>query len=328
VIRLDAHELALSPDGKMFAVAAGTAAGDGWIYLFDMQTRKSLGKFHHGAYAAGQLKFTADSRYLFSRLRTGFMGIHYTHLWQVKDGKQLLPHPTEAQLKSLADKDEKKVPDQGNSDGFFILNWVRHAPFRWSSVGDVSPDGRYVVCSGGMLNAVCVYDTVKKKKTFIDTKESAGWLTVSPDGKQVAGFVNLKLHIWSLPEFKKLKALPISVVQGIDEQIVFVPKRKMLLVRDFSSVKLVDIARSKVLRTIDEIDKLESTIVSPDGRFFIIGGKTIEVRRIPSGSLVSRLDHHKNIRSLSMDAKGKWLASLGADSVVRFARFDQIVVNE
>jgi RNA polymerase sigma factor (sigma-70 family) len=224
-----------------------SAAGNG-VYVWDLATGKERRRFQHGS-PVSSFACSADGRLLASGCQDGTI-----HVWDAATGQELRSF--------LAHKD--KAPGWIGPTAVFVSGFT--------------PDGRQIV-STGSDETLRLWDAASCEKIREFGKNGAvGSVTLSPDGKTLAGAVkndqSCDLCLWEVATGRERKRRPQPGKQILAS--VFSPDGRMLAIaggeKDSQKpcdIQLWDADAEKLIRTLRGHKGWAHCLFAPDGKTLV-----------------------------------------------------------
>ncbi|PZV15103.1 MAG: hypothetical protein DCF20_11885 [Pseudanabaena sp.] len=162
--------------------------------------------------------------------------------------------------------------------------------------------------------------SVIKEFTINEAKDVIYGVTISPDGKILAGASSERIiELWDLPTNKKLQTLKGHTGRVYD--VHFSPDGKRLVsASDDRKVIIWEVATGKILNTLEgHQDRIYTAIFSPDGKVIASSGadRTIRLWNADIGKLISTLAEKSWVYDVSFTPDSKVLASGSEDGAIR-----------
>jgi RNA polymerase sigma factor (sigma-70 family) len=278
-----------SPDGKTLL----SGSMDCTTRLWDVGTRRELGRVGEGSVPTGEAAYLPDGKLLV--VRTGYVGDHAVRFWDVAGAKE-----------------------------------VRRLGGHRSHVAALafSPDGRLLV-SGSGDRTVGLWDVAARRELrrlpAHDCDVVA--LALSPDGRTVhSGGVGSNVHAWDTATGKEAGGFKTD--DGFFPRLAFSPDGKVLASwrRPGEAGRLWDTATGKELRPLKSGPKWVNALAfSADGRTLAVGGgegpgegpQVITLWDVPAGRRLRDLAGKSGVLTLAFSPDGRTLASGHDDKQVR-----------
>lgn len=265
--------LALSPDGKMLAVASGTDDPErGTLVLWDLSTRRILRSLGEQTASVATLAFLPDGRQLAATSRVPYDPI--VRIWDTRDGhlQRTLDRHADA-VEGVAFSPDGKQMATSSFDGTVRL-WsledgeeqqILEAD-RLAKLGppSISPDGMLVAVDTVTRQAI-VWDLAsgQRRASYPATRDFA---LFSPGGRILALLSGE--HAIKLLESRTGK--PVWLLKGHEEPIDYVAfsgDGNLMVSADATSIRLWDVPRSKLVRNLKSDDrKIAAVALSSRGR--------------------------------------------------------------
>lgn len=185
---------------------------------------------------------------------------------------------------------------------------------------DATPEKTGLIDSPKPINLSSSAPSVIKEFTVNDGKDVIYGVTLSPDGKILAGASSERIiELWDLPTNKKLQTLKGHTGRVYD--VNFSPDGKRLVsASDDRKVIIWDVATGKILNTLEgHQDRIYTAIFSPDGKLIASSGadRTIRLWNAETGKLINTLSDQSWVYDVSFTPDSKVLASGSKDGAIR-----------
>ena len=288
------NTICYSPDGKYIA----SAADDKTIKIREVETGREVRTFAGHEASVANVVYSPDGKYIASG-STDFI----VKIWEMASGKC---------IKTLTEQYYKSIC--------------------------YSPDGKYLVTYyNGTIN-IWEIATGKCIKTLYDENFN-GVVAYSPDGAYLAtntyrhlddGSVEGSIKIWDVITSECIKI--ISEYTEEIESITYSPNGEYIAIcsRKNDTIKLLEIASGKCIKTLDSTNFSGAVVYSPDGAYLASGSykmssydgsveSTIKLWDAASGECIKTLTGHTDfVTSLCYSPDGKYLASSSWDKTIKF----------
>ena len=170
------------------------------------------------------------------------------------------------------------------------------------------------------INLSSSVPSVIKEFTVNDGKDVIYGVTLSPDGKTLAGASSERIiEIWDLPTNKKLQTLKGHTGRVYD--VNFSPDGKRLVsASDDRKVIIWEVATGKILNTLEgHQDRIYTAIFSPDGKAIASSGadRNIRLWNAETGKSINTLAEKSWVYDVSFTPDSKVLASGCKDGAIR-----------
>jgi WD40 repeat protein len=146
----------------------------------------------------------------------------------------------------------------------------------------------------------------------------------SPDGKQILTAYFLSegrpepknprtLVLWEVETGKKLWTVRKEQVDGYGNRFAFFPDGKQILVWADNTLKVLDTATGKIVRTFDEdAKKVICFAFAPDGKVLVVGYKdgTLKVVKVENGKEIHSCKAGGYVLSVAVSPDSKWAATV------------------
>ena len=189
-----------------------------------------------------------------------------------------------------------------------------------------APDGESLI-SGGADSKICQWNWQDKTNPA-----GAAWnahqggvlaLAYSPDGALLAsGGRDERINIWdgvNLIDLNRQPLARLSDCDGVVRDLAFCPARRELAVADASAVTLWD-ASSGAIKTRRNMGAL-AIAWAPDGNALAVAGIMDGTLQLWDGNTLSERGrvaaHSKALTGVAWSPDGRWIATTGADSMIR-----------
>ncbi len=310
--RLSGHQgsvtgLSWQPDGQLLA----TAATDGQVRLWDMQTYQKKTTFLKHPSALNSISFAPNGQSLAAATQNGVVKIWKTSGESVAS---LIPEVI-ATLPSVATKETSNVAG-------VTATFIKDKDIKPLNTVAFSPQGD-LVAAAGIDQQVYLWqtDTYRMVRTLGGHKDSIFNITFSPDGQYLAAASNDRtVKIWSVADGKLLHTLEghSDGVYGV----YFSPDGKTLASASADNqIWLWDWSANKVLLILKgHRDRLNSVTFDPSGQYLASASNdgTVKLWNRRDGSLVNNLlGHSDRVYQVNFSPDGKTLGSSSADGTVR-----------
>jgi serine/threonine protein kinase len=185
---------------------------------------------------------------------------------------------------------------------------------------DAAPEKTGLIDAPKPINLSSSVPSVIKEFTVNDGKDVIYGVTLSPDGKILAGASSERIiELWDLPTNKKLQTLKGH--KGRVYDVNFSPNGKRLVsASDDRKVIIWDVATGKILNTLEgHQDRIYTAIFSPDGKMVASSGadRTIRLWNAETGKLINTLSDQSWVYDVSFTPDSKILASGSKDGAIR-----------
>ncbi len=185
---------------------------------------------------------------------------------------------------------------------------------------DATPEKTGLIDAPKPINLSSSAPSVIKEFTVNDGKDVIYGVTLSPDGKILAGASSERIiELWDLPNNKKLQTLKGHTGRVYD--VNFSPNGKRLVsASDDRKVIIWDVATGKILNTLEgHQDRIYTAIFSPDGKSIASSGadRTIRLWNAETGKLINTLSDQSWVYDVSFTPDSKVLASGSKDGAIR-----------
>ncbi len=289
--RLGGHQgsvtgLSWQPNGQLLA----TAATDGQVYLWDMQTYQKKMMLPKHSSSLNSISFAPDGQTVAAAGQNGVV-----KLWKTS-GESIATLTPDLPIQKTANKP---------------LNTVAFSP-----QGDL-------VAAAGVDRQVYIWQTATHRlvKALIGHKDSIFNIAFSPDGKYLAAASNDRtVKIWSVADGKLLNTLEghSDGVYGV----YFSPDGKTLASASADNqIWLWDWSANKVRLILKgHRDRLNSVTFDPSGQYLASASNdgTVKLWNSRDGSLVNNLiGHSDRVYQVQFSPDGQTLGSSSADGTVR-----------
>ena len=264
--------VAFSPNGQAVALGGGDPRGESELKLWDVASRKERMSYkgHEGPVFA--VAFAPDGKTVASG------GLDQTvRFWNVANGDELRSirghkapiwsvayDPAGQRITSASWDETVKVWDATSPQGFQLLTNVA------SYSTCFSPDGRFLVMSGGRGLEVVELGASSAPFVVPDYKANDLVVAIAPDGSVLASAGDdQKITLWEVGTWRR-----IGVLKGHLAKIwhlAFAPDSRTLASEDGESVRFWDVAQ-RAQRAIFYIGAGGKVLFTPDGRTLIMCG--------------------------------------------------------
>ncbi len=188
------------------------------------------------------------------------------------------------------------------------------------SSSDATPEKTGLIDSPKPINLSSSVPSVIKEFTVNDGKDVIYGVTLSPDGKILAGASSERIiELWDLPTNKKLQTLKGHTGRVYD--VNFSPNGKRLVsASDDRKVIIWDVATGKILNALEgHQDRIYTAIFSPDGKMIASSGadRTVRLWNAETGKLINTLSDQSWVYDVSFTPDSKILASGSKDGAIR-----------
>jgi Tol biopolymer transport system component len=231
--------LALSPDGRY--LVTGEWGGEAWVR--DIQTGEVIRTFSTGGGSAIiQLFFSSDEKYLLTGNQGGLL-----KLWDFSTGAELQTYPSawggslssDGRYVATVDAGQVHIYNVGESEPVAAIDFTLPPAGVW---GTISPDGRYLLVSGGTATqrieppAVLLLD----RETGAEVRRFEGhtgevYAGFSPDGKYVLSWTSYDgtMRLWDAETGQQLRIFTsqiFTVKQGRAASMVLSPDGRQVAI--------------------------------------------------------------------------------------------------
>jgi WD40 repeat protein len=184
------YALAASPDGKWLAVGGWLGANDesepiGDIRIFNLQTRRIEHVIKHHVNAVYALKYSPDSRFLFSGDAEGeFIQ------WEAETGKKVLQYANKDKIEVLSiDIHQDNIVTSDTEGGVKLWKQGKAKPLKTDQslkgiqahCARFAPDGKTIAACGDKF--VVFYNEKLQAQSFFENENNPHFCEFSPDGK-------------------------------------------------------------------------------------------------------------------------------------------------
>jgi WD40 repeat protein len=196
---------------------------------------------------------------------------------------------------------------------------------------EYSRDGRYfaTTTTGWLRDSteISIWETKNWQLLFSQWLKNEGMtsLQFSPDGNFLLAHTYWQnLYIWNLKE-KKLIQNPIGIVEGITG-MEFSSDGKYLIGNYIDNItRIWDFSTGMLVNSIKHSQKINSSVLSPDERFFLTSSDDGILRLYDpiTGNMVCETDNSssKPIHDISFDPDGKWVLAVNEDDSIQLFDF-------
>jgi WD40 repeat protein len=199
----------------------------------------------------------------------------------------------------------------------------------------LSPDGKSLVTA---FKEVCLWDvsegTGRPGGKLLETLELpprslfVDWVTISPDGLQLAACHRNGTTVWDLSTRKVIAN--ISGHSWPLFSLAFSPDGKTLATGGYNkAVRLWELGSQKQrLELVGHMDSVQSVAFSPDGKLLVSGGADVQIGPRPPGEiklwdaekgklLAELIGHTNSVKSVVFAPDGQTVASASKDSTIK-----------
>ncbi|MDM8527141.1 WD40 repeat domain-containing protein [Anaerolineales bacterium HSG24] len=312
-------DIALSPDGKVLAVASAIGI---WIYdISEFEFEDIL--FIETDFVVYNIAFSPDGRIIAS---TGPKNT--VNLWQVSDGhllNSLQGH--KAWIRDITFSPDGAIVASGSddytmrlwrvSDGY-LLNTLKN-DYKIKSI-DFSPNGN-TMASGSVNNIVKLWNVldgnISDDITHLDSSVYDVSVTFSPDGKTLlsATRVQGKVEIWEVSSKKLIDTFYAKQVKSA----TFSPDGTIIAFDDDKNIQLLHVSNGEIFTSFEgHTSYVDKVIFSPDGNTIISSDEeSVRLWQVSDGTLLNTLDHHMDsVYSIVFSPDGKILTIGGRGNQV------------
>jgi WD40 repeat protein len=337
-----AGPLALSPDGKLLAGAAGQ------VRLWEVPSGKEVRALPCSSHVAC-LAFSADGK----RLAVG--EDHAITLWDVANGKELPgPDGHQGAVSSLAFGDDGRslvsagdatarrwevaigkmldrfrVPPAEESDSWWALVQLWSLPVEPGGTA-VSPNGKTVASWSGGDSKVRAWELSTRKEILevLEHVARVGRFAFSADGKTVAWTGNVpgvahgvsytRVRVWDLAQ-RKERWQRETLNRWIDSSLALAPDGNRLAVvwHEPKGLTIWDVANKEPVANFER--EIHAVAFSPDGQTLAVGERRgCRLSEAASGKEIRAVgDHEAAVTAVSWSTDGKLLAAGDARGSIR-----------
>lgn len=255
------NAVAFSPDSKFLLTGTAGLRGDNTARLWNVSTGEEIRRFTYGTefVSMWRVAYAPDGRSVFTATQDS-MGYEYPALlWDIATGRQVW----------------RTTAHQGAV----------------SSVA-YSPDSQFVL-TGGYDQIVIMWDaaTGREVKRFNRPDRtvvaSPTYLSLSPDGRQLATSNDLTIYLWDVAtgkEIRRWKALDHVAT------LVFSPDGHSLISGGLSSPQMWDVATGREIKRFGSRDWIQSFDFLRDGRFLLTSqAQSVLISDVATGRELCRL---------------------------------------
>ncbi|MFN7208832.1 MAG: WD40 repeat domain-containing protein [Aggregatilineales bacterium] len=301
--------VAWSADGQYIAASESS----GMVGVWEAKTGEFMGAFDCWSRVRG-LMWTPDGKHLLifeshyalrlsidSGEKRSIVAAEYT-AW-APDGTRLSAWRDSVLWTIDVERDQVLGRSEEHLDSLYDLAW--------------SPDGKAAAL--GMDDGLYVWDTFTAARRLM-LPDGRGYTAVyvawSPDSQRVIATSNDgKARVWEAQSGVLLWEAASSPYSGVR----WSPDGRLIALRGEGwTVSLLDAQTGEVVRRMGEGRGGGSLDWSPDGRYLLTGGATLEVWDAQTGArLVGLTDHVDGVTEVAWSPDGRLFASLGNDKVLR-----------
>ncbi len=197
-----------------------------------------------------------------------------------------------------------------------------HSPKSINSIkpDEAQPSTELPESSSNPINTSNSFPALVKEFSVNGTKDAIYGVTISPDGKILAGASSEKIiELWDLQTDKKIQTLKGHTGRVYDVQ--FSPDGKRLVsASDDRKVIIWDAATGKILNTLEgHQERVYTAIFSPDGKAIASSSadRTIRLWNAETGKPINTILEKSWVYDVSFTPDGKVLASGSKDGAIR-----------
>jgi WD40 repeat protein len=319
---------ALSPDGKLLAVASHRGPVVIWDVAAGRELRRILGDAPLGlGFHSTGLTFSPNSNTLAVADMIG--GIQ---LWEVASGKSLRqfmhsPGPHGSVTFSGDGKTLAVGADFGSDSGSSVWDvftgklrvQVKPEGMRHGGVA-LSPDGKSLATWGeNQFVQLWDVDTGKKNRRLELENGRAVAAVFSPNGRTLATADGSEISLWEITTGKQV--LSVAGRNGIGASLAYSPKGKTLAAATHDgALQIWQVGSGKRISTSAGPQcRISSLVFVDENRVLACGiaGQSIRLWEAPSGKLLTpKGGHQERVTAVRFSADGKSLVSIGADGTI------------
>lgn len=317
---LDGHtsavtDVALTIDGQMCV----SASNDRTLRIWNLDTGECKGTLSGHAGIVTAVAVCTDGCTCVSASKDGTV-----RLWSMDSGKQLEAIPI---FKDGEMRCAYKI--QGADNSYFVFVTVDGAVRIWDVAAQhlspvlegglygnicaeaMSPDGRWCVIATD--NSMRIWDTHSGKCAGEDPSIFTA-LTVTSDGKIIAGCSDCTLRILSIPSLRRCsKDLPLG---GEARQITVMPDELRCMVVLDTSTQIWDLHTKRILKKISSLS--ENAVITPDGQRCIFGSLSLEIWNLETYTQMCGTEEGGvYISAVAITPNGRQCVSASTDGLVR-----------
>jgi WD40 repeat protein len=318
----DASDLAFSPDGALLA----SAGSDYKVVVRETQTGSLKYTLSGDRQEINALAFSPDGNYIIS--------VNFdaeTKFWDALPSALPEAGGFVAQKQPISglaySPDGKLLATAGLENLVHLWPSVGGQPIELDAHGNVadlvfSADGNSVAASvwGGDTQLWAV--SGKSSTTLNGAGDQIVGLAFSPDGKFLAGGLNTSQAVlWNLQTQKKIFSVPFEYSGRNIGTLAFSPDGKLLAAgSDDYSIKIIDVASGKPLRTLKHDLWVRSVFFSPDGTKLLSGSydATAVTWDVATGQKILTLSGHTaGVTQAVFSPDGTRIATASADGTAK-----------
>jgi WD40 repeat protein len=313
------RSVSLSADGQLLA----TGSEDSTARVFEIYSGREVSRLTHQG-AVLTVASTADGRLVATssedkttRMFEAASGNEVARLRQ--EGVSAVAFSADGRLVATGSRDGRAhVFEATDSKEVWRLTNARILYSLYGSSGALSPDGRWVVVDGKLI------EVASGKEVDLDGTARAA--AFSADGLWVAtigssGGEKATATLFQLRDNKPIARFPVTNLDMLAVALS-ADARRIFLYSGFGALsgasQLVDVAGKKEMWPQPITGVVYAVAMSTDGRWLATGSASeVRIFDAAKGTEVVTLPHPANVRAIAFSADGRWMATGAEDNTAR-----------